>query len=113
MELFIEGGFAGIPGFARPFVVDNTQLSAGEAEEFCRLREAATAAGWAEGTSRRPANPDGRRYRLMIEIGGVRRRVAVADRISRRNAGQIDRFFTGTSGQTMSGCVRFGCPGCR
>ena len=99
VELSIEGGFAGIPGFARPFVVDNMQLSAGEAEEFCSLREVATAGGWAEGTSRRPANPDGRRYRLMIEIGGVRRRLAVADRISGSDVAKSIAFIQENRGK--------------
>ena len=81
VELTIDGGFAHIPGLAKPVVVDSAQLAAQDATELRRLCEAVSAIAKRKDAPQLPSIPDGRSYRLTIEAGDVPRELAVADPI--------------------------------
>jgi len=92
VELSIDGGFAYMPGLARPIIADATQLPAEDAAQLRRLCEAALAAGRQGGASPALPIPDGRRYRLTIEFGAVRRELTAADPVIEPEVAALIRF---------------------
>ena len=79
VTLRIDGGFAYMPGLARPIALDAAQLGDEHAAQLQRLCEAACAVAQKRKASRAAAVPDGRRYRLTVELGDSRREVTAAD----------------------------------
>ena len=75
VELTIDGGFAYIPGLAKPIVLDGTQLDGSELAELRRLCDAALAAPNRGAEAPSAALPDARRYRLTLEIDGERHEI--------------------------------------
>lgn len=82
VELTTDGGFAHIPGLAKPVVVDSVQLADYDAEELRRLCDAVPDIAKHRDAPQPSPIPDGRSYRLTIESGDARRELAVADPIA-------------------------------
>ena len=81
VTLQIDGGFAYLPGLARPIALNAAQLGDEQAAHLQRLCESACAVAQKRKASRAAAVPDGRRYRLTVESGDSRREVTAADPI--------------------------------
>ena len=79
VTLQIDGGFAHLPGLARPIALHAAQLGDEHAAQLQRLCESACAVAQKRKASRAAPVPDGRRYRLTIELGDSRREVTAAD----------------------------------
>jgi hypothetical protein len=79
VTLRIDGGFAYLPGLAGPVALDATQLGDEHAAQLQRLCESACAVAPKRKASRAAGVPDGRRYRLTVELGDSRREVTAAD----------------------------------
>ena len=79
VTLRIDGGFSYLPGLARPIALSAAQLGDEHAAQLQRLCESACAVAPKRKASRAAAVPDGRRYRLMVELGDSRREVTAAD----------------------------------
>ena len=79
VTLQIDGGFAYLPGLARPIALNAAQLGDEHAAQLQRLCESACAVAPKRKASRSAAVPDGRRYRLTVESGDSRREVTAAD----------------------------------
>ncbi len=79
VTLQIDGGFAYLPGLARPIALNAAQLGDEHAAQLQRLCESACAVAPKRKASRAAAVPDGRRYRLTVESGDSRREVTAAD----------------------------------
>ena len=80
VTLAIDGGFAYLPGLARPIALNAAQLGDEQAAQFQRLCESACAVAPKRRATRAAGVPDGRRYRLMVESGNSRHEVTAADR---------------------------------
>ena len=93
VELQIDGGFAHVPGLAKPIVVDATQLSATEAAELERLCAALPDPKHASTTPQRPAIADGRRYRITIETAHDRHQIDAADPIDHPAVANLVTFL--------------------
>ena len=78
VELRIEGGFAHIPGLARPLVVDARDLHPEGAATLERLCKAVSHVGSAGSPGATPM-PDARRYRLTIAGDGATRQIEATD----------------------------------
>jgi hypothetical protein len=81
VTLRIDGGFAYLPGLARPIALHAAQLGDEHAAQLQRLCQSACAVAPKRRASRAGVAPDGRRYRLTVELGDSRREVTVADPI--------------------------------
>ena len=79
VTLEIDGGFAYVPGLARPIALNAAQLGDEHAAQLQRLCESACAVAPKRKASRAAGVPDGRRYRLTVESGDSRREVTAAD----------------------------------
>ena len=79
VTLQIDGGFAYLPGLAKPIALDAAQLGDEHAAHLQRLCESACAVAPKRKASRAAAVPDGRRYRLTVKLGDSRREVTAAD----------------------------------
>ena len=79
IELTRDGGFAYVPGLARPIVLHGAELAADDLAEAIRLCRAAIAARSTTTAPSSPAMPDARRYRLAIEIDGERHQLNATD----------------------------------
>jgi len=79
VTLQIDGGFAYLPGLARSIALSAAQLGDEHAAQLQRLCESACAVAQKRKASRDGAIPDGRRYRLTVELGDSRREVTAAD----------------------------------
>ena len=79
VTLQIDGGFAYLPGLARPIALNAAQLGDEQAARMQRLCESACAVAPKRRATRASGVPDGRRYRLMVESGDLRREVTAAD----------------------------------
>ncbi len=79
VTLQIDGGFAHLPGLARPIALNAAQLGDEQAAQLQRLCASACAVAPKRRASRAAGVPDGRRYRLMVESGDSRREVTAAD----------------------------------
>ena len=79
VTLMIDGGFAHLPGLARPIALNAAQLGDEHAAQLQRLCDSACAVASKPKASRAAAVPDGRRYRLTVESGDSRREVTAAD----------------------------------
>ena len=82
VELTIDGGFAYVPGRARPVAVDGSRLSAGDAGKLRRLCQTTIGATSRHAIVEPAITPDARRYRLIIEIDGHRHELSAADPVS-------------------------------
>jgi hypothetical protein len=83
VELTIDGGFANIPGLARPIALDGSRLASTDADEMRRRCQAALLVKQGTAAKRRQsmALPDARRYHLTIDIDGKRHELTAADPI--------------------------------
>ena len=101
IELTIDGGFAYFPGLATPIVVDSTRLPAAAAAELQRLCGAALATevpgARPTATSPRATLYDARRYRLTIDIEGVKHQLDAADPVSQPAVAALIAFVTKVS----------------
>ena len=79
VTLLIDGGFAYLPGLTGPIALNAAQLGDEHAAQLQRLCESACAVAPSRKASRAAAVPDGRRYRLTVELGDSRREVTAAD----------------------------------
>src|SRR5512144_1281012 len=79
IELTIGGGFAWIPGLARPLVLDTQSLPPEEAAELHRLCDEAFDAIREQAAARRAPVADARSYRIIIETDTGRNEFATAD----------------------------------
>jgi hypothetical protein len=73
IEVAIEGGFVSAPGLAKPVVLESADLPPVESEACEQLvREVVAETGAGKGPAPIQAfaqMPDGRRYRMKIEVG--------------------------------------------
>jgi hypothetical protein len=79
VTLQIDGGFAYLPGLARPIALNAAQLGEEHSAQLQRLCESACAVAPKRKASRSASVPDSRRYRLTVESGDSRREVTAAD----------------------------------
>jgi len=79
VTLRIDGGFAHLPGLARPIALNAAQLGDEHAAQLQRLCDSACAVAPTRKASRAAAVPDGRRYRLTVDLGDSRREVTATD----------------------------------
>src|SRR5436190_1715775 len=79
VTLRIDGGFAPMPGLAQPLVLDAALLSTAERSEMRELCEAALAVTSKTRSGKGAPLPDGRHYRLTIELDGSPREITVDD----------------------------------
>ena len=79
VELKIEGGFAHVPGLARPLSVDADALHDAAASTLRHLCETVLSDATASRTAGARAVPDGRRYRLTIIDPRGTHEIAAAD----------------------------------
>lgn len=82
VELNTEGGFAAIPGLAKPVSVDAADLSSDLSKELQRLVNSALAEKAPAGSVKRSPVPDGRRYRISVQRGGSRDEVEADDPVT-------------------------------
>lgn len=93
IELTIDGGFAYVPGLAKPIVVESAQLDAADAQELQRLCEALpAAAAQPKQSTRSSAMPDARAYTLTIETPGTRLQINAADPVENRHVAKLIAF---------------------
>lgn len=77
-ELTTDGGWtAGVPGLAKPMVLNETELSAGENDSFARLVAAARAERSIATESTKI--PDGQNHQIVIVDGDARTVLSAAD----------------------------------
>ena len=100
VTLTIDGGFAHVPGLARPMTLDAAHLGGQRAAQMHRLCEAACAVVPKRAASRLAAIPDGRRYRLTIETDGSRREVNAADPVDEPAIAELIAFVRGMGADT-------------
>lgn len=79
VTLRIDGGFAHLPGLARPIALNAAQLGDEQAAQLRRLCDSACAVAPTRKGGRATVVPDGRRYRLTVELGDSRRDVTATD----------------------------------
>lgn len=84
IELVTEGGFAAMPGLARPVLLDAAGLSPEQSAELQRLVQAALAEKARQGPAKAKAAPipDGRSYRITVQAegeAGARKLIEAAD----------------------------------
>lgn len=82
IELVTEGGFAALPGLARPVVLDEANPPAAcgcGRSELAALVDAALAERQAVGQGAPSSLPDARSYRITIERDGQREVLVAAD----------------------------------
>lgn len=79
IELTTDGGFAAIPGLAKPILVDTANLLPELSGELNRLVDSALAEKTPHGSVKRSPVPDGRHYRITIERGGTRDEIEATD----------------------------------
>ena len=79
VELATDGGFAAIPGLARPVLLDAVDLSPDHGAKLKRLVEAALAEKAQRGSTKAAPVPDGRRYHITILGDGARNEIEAAD----------------------------------
>ena len=79
VTLQIDGGFVYLPGLGQPIALDAAQLGDEHAAQLQRLCESACAVAPKRKAGRAAAVPDGRRYRLTVDLGDSRREVTTAD----------------------------------
>ena len=94
VELTIDGGFAFIPGLAKPIVLDDAQLSGEDSNNLRRLCQAALTTPRQHAATPLAALPDARRYRLTIEIDDQRHELVAADPITERAVAELIDFVT-------------------
>jgi len=92
MTLKIDGGFAPVPGLARPIELDAAQLGAEHAAHAQHLCTAACAVAQQGRRAQAAPIPDGRRYRLTIEADGSRHEVTAADPIGEPAIAELIAF---------------------
>jgi len=92
VELTIDGGFAWIPGLAKPIVLDGARLAGSDLAELRRLCQAALAARNLHPAAQLAALPDARRYQLTIDIDGERHDVTAADPVSQPAVAELIDF---------------------
>ena len=92
VELTIDGGFAAIPGLARPMVADDADLAAADARELRRLCRAALATPTGSAAARPGPMPDARRYRLAIEVDGATQLLVATDPIGQPALAELIDF---------------------
>src|SRR5436309_1034169 len=79
IELITDGGFAAIPGLAKPILLDCATLSPEQNARSQRLVDAALTEKDQRKSVKTATVPDGRRYRLTIQRDGARYVVEAAD----------------------------------
>lgn len=94
VELTIDGGFACIPGLAKPIVLDGTQLRGSDLAELRRLCQAAVATPNRATKTQSQSLPDARRYRLTLEIDGAEHKITVADPVNEPAIAALIDFLT-------------------
>ena len=82
VRLRIDGGFAYLPGLARPVIVDTDALDAAAAAELRRLCANIDVAASAPPATGLPATRDARRYRIEIDASDGRRELIATDPVS-------------------------------
>ncbi len=92
VTLKIDGGFAYSPGLAKPIELDAAQLGGKRAAHAQRLCEAACTVPPKRRASTAAPVPDGRRYRLTIEMDGARREVTAADPVDEPAIAELIAF---------------------
>jgi hypothetical protein len=93
VELTIDGGFAYIPGLAKPIVLDGAQLAGSDLTLLRRLCQAALATPDRDARPQSGAHPDARRYRLTLEIDGARHELTAADPVSQPAVAELIDFL--------------------
>jgi hypothetical protein len=92
VTLKVDGGFAYVPGLARPIELDAAQLGAEPAAQMRRLCDAACAvAPQGEAGAAAPTR-DARRYRLTVEVQGTRHEVVAADPVAAPAVAELIAF---------------------
>ena len=80
VELATDGGFAAIPGLAKPVLLDAASLSPTQSVELQRLVAAALAEKAQRGSVKAAPVPDGRSYRFTVVGGdGARHQIEASD----------------------------------
>jgi hypothetical protein len=92
VELTIDGGFAYIPGLAKPIVLDGAQLLGSDLVKLRRLCHEALAAPNREAKTQPAVLPDARRYRLTLEMDGERHELIAADPVIPPAAAELIDF---------------------
>lgn len=82
VRLRIDGGFAHIPGLARPVIVDTETLDAEAAGALRRLCADIDNVAQARPETEATVAPDARRYRIEIESGEGRRELVASDPVT-------------------------------
>ncbi len=97
VELTIDGGFAYLPGLAKPMVVDTAHLSAAESAQLKRLCAAALAIAGHKAKPPPATLYDARRYHLTIDIDGVKRDIDATDPVNDPALADLIGFVTTVS----------------
>jgi hypothetical protein len=93
VTLKIDGGFAYVPGLAQPIELSAAQLGGERAAQLQRLCEAACAVPPKRRASTAAPVPDGRRYRLIVEMERSRREVTAADPVDEPAIAELIAFI--------------------
>lgn len=99
VELTIGGGFAYIPGLAKPIVLDGTHLDGSGLVELRRLCDAVLAAPNRGAEPPSATLPDARRYRLILEIDGEMHEISAADPIGQPAFSELVDFVRAHGGR--------------
>ena len=92
VTLRIDGGFAYLPGLARPIALDAAQLGDEHAAQLQRLCESACAVAPKRKAGGAAAVPDGRCYRLTVDLGDSRREVTASDPVDAAAIAELIAF---------------------
>ncbi len=80
VELVTDGGFAAIPGLAKPVLLEAASLASTQGAELKRLVAAALAEKAQRGPVKAAPVPDGRSYRItIVEDDGARHQIEAGD----------------------------------
>jgi hypothetical protein len=93
IELITDGGFAAIPGLAKPILLDATKLSPplrGNLEDLVNSALSENASNTSLGHS--PV-PDARHYRIIIKRNGVQDIIETSDPITSRSIQALIEFI--------------------
>jgi hypothetical protein len=92
VTLKIDGGLAYSPGLAKSIELDAAQLGAKRAAHANQLCEAACTVPQKRRAGTAAPVPDGRRYRLTIEMDGARRVVTASDPVDEPAIAELIAF---------------------
>jgi hypothetical protein len=93
VELTIDGGFAYVPGLAKPIVLDGAELAASDLAKLRLLCREALATPNRDARAQTASLPDARRYRLTLEIDGQRHEITAADPVGLPVVAELIEFL--------------------